>query len=160
MSILAKVGNFLSGGLGNTIIETVKDYFPPSLSQQEKAQIEHAINETARAHEVELLKIAAASDAEFHSLIKDLEGTSSDLAGIGWLGKIIIFLRGAFRPLFAYFVAILDFMVFSGKWSIAESVMGVDMNSIFWTINLLVLGFFFGERAIKNIMPVLKDFKK
>ena len=35
--------------------------------------------------------------------------------------------------------------------------MGLDVQSVFWVINFLVLGFLFGERAMRNILPLLQQ---
>lgn len=57
----------------------------------------------------------------------------------------------------------MDFMVFSGAWKIDEFVkivgnntIGTNIESAFWMINFLVLGFLFGERAMKNVLPLFK----
>ena len=46
-----------------------------------------------------------------------------------------------------------DMMWFSGKWG----VMTAQQESALWVINLLVLGFIFGERAVANLAPVISD---
>ena len=80
----------------------------------------------------------------------------------GWLGRIVIFLRGAQRPIWGYFVLVMDIMVFSGRWNLVKlaeqtkTASMVDIQSAFWIINFLVLGFLFGERAVKNVMPLLQ----
>ena len=163
MALFAKIADFLGGGLGSKIVDTVKDYFPPRLSEGERAQIEQAIQQSAREHEVRLLTLAQEEQEEFNQRIKDLEGTSADLIQAGWFGRVIIFLRGAQRPVWGFGVLILDFMVFSGSWQLRPMDVGggqmVDLVSTFWAINLLVLGFLFGERAVKNVMPLLKQGK-
>ena len=163
MALFAKIADFLGGGLGSKIVDTVKDYFPPRLSEGDRAQIEQAIQQSAREHEVRLLTLAQEEQEEFNQRIKDLEGTSADLIQAGWFGRVIIFLRGAQRPVWGFGVLILDFMVFSGSWQLRPMDVGggqmVDLVSTFWAINLLVLGFLFGERAVKNVMPLLKQGK-
>ena len=161
MALFAKVADFLAGGMGSKIVDTVKDYFPPSMSDQEKAQVNQAILQSAREHEVRLLTLAQEGQEEFNERIKDLEGTAADLQQAGWFGKVIIFLRGAQRPVWGFGVLILDFQVFSGAWQLRPLDVGggqvVDLVSTFWAINLLVLGFLFGERAAKNILPLLQQ---
>lgn len=163
MALFAKITDFLAGGLGSKIVDTVKDYFPPSMSDQEKAQVNQAIQASAREHELRLLLLAQEEQEEFNQRIKDLEGTAQDLNQAGWFGKVIIFLRGAQRPVWGFGVLVLDFQVFSGEWQLRAMDVGggqvVDLVSTFWAINLLVLGFLFGERAAKNIMPLLKSGK-
>jgi len=156
MSFLSKAADFLSGGLGSAIVDTVKDYFPPSMSDQEKAELSMRINEAANKQANEAAKIANEAEAEFNQRIKDLEGTAKDLKSIPIIGPIVIFLRGCQRPVWGYSTLYMDFMVFSDKWkSLTETQEGA-----LWIINLLVLGFLFGERAIKNLMPLIERLIK
>lgn len=82
-----------------------------------------------------------------------LEGTASDLKSIPVLGPIMLFLRGAQRPLMGYATMYLDYMVFSGAWKLEDDV----QRNCFFLINMLVLAFLFGERAVKNLAPLITD---
>jgi len=156
MSFLSKAADFLSGGLGSAIVDTVKDYFPPSMSDKEKSDLSIRINKAANKQANEAAKIANEAEAEFNQRIKDLEGTAKDLKSIPIIGPIVIFLRGCQRPVWGYSTLYMDFMVFSDKWkSLTET-----QESALWIINLLVLGFLFGERAIKNLMPLIERLIK
>ena len=154
MGLLSKIGNFLTGNLGGKIIDGVKEYFPPSMSDKEKADLELAIKRATDEHEIKLLTIAAEQDAEFNERIKEMEGTAKDLKQFGWLGRLIIFLRGCQRPVWGFITIYMDIMWFSGKWP----EMTQQQESALWMVNVLVLGFLFGERAIKNGMPVITKF--
>ncbi|GLR72675.1 hypothetical protein [Agaribacter marinus] len=163
MSFFNKVTEFLTGGFGSKIVDKVLKQFPDRLSDAEKAQIQAAIIDASREHEMKLLQFAKEQEEEFNQRIIEMEGTAKDLAQFGWLGRIIIFLRGAQRPIWGYSVLWIDFMVFSGKWELHEmsktignNVVGSNIESAFWVINLLVLGFLFGERAMKNVLPLFK----
>jgi len=160
MAIFSKMISFLTGGVGEKIVDTVTRQFPPRLSEGERKQITEAIRGAAREHELKLIQMAQEEQTEFDSRIKDLEGTAKDLNQSGWLGRIIIFLRGAQRPLWGYFVLVLDIMVFSGKWKLTVGTAAdtpLDLVSAFWIVNLLVLGFLFGERAVRNVMPIIRS---
>jgi hypothetical protein len=63
---------------------------------------------------------------------------------------VVIFLRGAFRPLFAYFTLYADYVYLIEGMSWTER-----QETLLLAINLLVLVFFFGERAMKNVMPLI-----
>lgn len=152
MSLFSKIVDFISGGIGEKIVDTVKDYFPPKMSEEEKRNLEAAIRQATREHELKLLEITQQQQEEFNSRIIEMEGTAKDLNQSGWLGRIVIFLRGAQRPLWGYLVLYMDIMVFSGYWKIQDE----QLQSAFWVINLLVLGFLFGERAVRNVMPLLQ----
>lgn len=155
MGLFSKVIGVLSGGLGKKIVDTVRDYFPPSMSDKEKADFELKLLEVTRVQELQLLEAAQAADAEFNQRLKDMEGTASDLSKIPYLGAFIIFLRGTQRPAFGIFTLVMDYLVFSGAWNIPD---GSRLESAFFAINLLVLGFLFGERAVKNILPLFDRY--
>lgn len=150
------MADFFAGGLGSSIVDTVKDYFPPSMSDAEKADLSFRINEAANKQANEAAKLANEADTEFNQRIKDLEGTANDLKSIPVIGPIVIFLRGCQRPVWGYSTLYMDYMVFSDEWtSLSET-----QESALWIINLLVLGFLFGERAIKNLMPLIERLIK
>lgn len=165
MSIFEKFLDFVSGGIGGKIVDAVAAHFPPSMSEQEKKQMKLVVAQASHQYELELLKVAQQEQEEFNLRVKELEGTASDLNSAGWPGRVILFLRGAQRPIWGFAVLYMDFMVFSGSWSLvsvpasgnaaitASSISNFDLQSAFWVINFLVLGFLFGERAMRNVMP-------
>jgi hypothetical protein len=153
MSFLSKVTNFLTGGLGEKIVEGVQAYFPPDMTPEQKARLEIAIKDQSHKREVELLALAGEQDKEFNDRVRDLEGTAKDLTQFGWPGRIIVFLRGCQRPVWGGLVMYMDVKWFSGDWSGLTE----QQESALWVINLLVLGFLFGERAVKNVMPIITD---
>lgn len=156
MSFLTKVGDFFTGGLGTKIIDKVSDYFPPSMSEKEKAELTERITNAANEQANEAARILNEETAEFNQRIKDLEGTAKDLKSIPVFGAVVIFLRGCQRPVWGYSTLFMDLMVFSDKWN----TLSETQESALWVINLLVLGFLFGERAIKNIMPLIERLIK
>lgn len=153
MSFLSKVANFFTGGLGEKIVDGIQAYFPPDMTPAEKAQLEIAIKDMAHRQELELQQLAAEQDLEFNNRIRDLEGTAKDLMQFGWLGRIVVFLRGCQRPAWGILVMYMDIQWFSGNWP----GMTEQQESALWVVNLLVLGFLFGERAVKNVMPVITE---
>lgn len=155
MGILTKIIETLSGGFGSKLVETVRGYFPPSMSDAEKKDFELKLLDATHRHELELLEAAQSAEEEFNQRIKDLEGTASDLARIPILGPVMLFLRGCQRPAFGIFTLVMDYLVFSGSWAIAE---GSRLEAAFFAINLLVLGFLFGERAVRNVLPLLERY--
>lgn len=162
MSLFGKVVDFLSGGIGEKIVDTVKDYFPPKLTESERMKLEEVIRKAAREHELQLLNLAQQEQQMFDDRIREMEGTAKDLQQFGRLGEVVVFLRGMQRPIWGFFVLYLDYAVFvQNKWptvsiqNATESV-GLDFQSAFWMINFLVLGFLFGERAMRNVLPLLQ----
>lgn len=145
------LSDFLGGGLGTKIADIVGSRIEDKGKQQlAQLELEKAVGD--RAHELEMAQLEADKEAEhdFNDRTKELEGTASDLKSVPYVGAVVLFLRGAFRPLFAYFTAYLDFMYFTSgvQWSDKQ-------QALVYAVNMLVLGFFFGERALKNVLPMV-----
>lgn len=154
MKLLAKVGNFLTGGFldkaGSKLLDTV---FPDKLTDEEKLIYDAAVRKDNQANQVELLKIAAETDAEFNRRIASHEGTAKDLKSIPFVGPILITLRGMQRPTWSFGALYFDYKYFTGGIELSE-----QGTSLLFLINALVLGFLFGERAIKNVLPMVNEF--
>jgi hypothetical protein len=155
MSLVQKVTDFLAGGTVKTIVDTVKDYFPPSMSEKEKADLSLVINNAAHQREKEILQLANEADREFNQRIKEMEGTAADLKSVPFFGTLIIFLRGTQRPIWGFFTLYADFMVLSKTWDITQDP---QLKAMLIVVNVLVLTFLFGERAVKNVMPFIMEF--
>ncbi len=141
--------------LGNSVFKDVGELIDRFVTTgAEKRQIKTELLELQHRHEVEAVRLSLEAEHEFNQRIKDLEGTAKDLHQSGWLGKLVLFMRGAQRPLWGYFVAYMDYMVFAGNWSLKGHE---KLESAFWIINFLVLGFLFGERAVKNVAPLVSE---
>jgi hypothetical protein len=144
--------------LGNGLFKDVGDLIDRFVvTGAEKQEIKKELMELKHRHEVETVKLSLEAEQEFNLRVKELEGTAKDLHQSGWLGKVVLFMRGAQRPLWGYFVAYMDYMVFAGNWSLKGNE---KLESAFWIINFLVLGFLFGERAVKNVAPVVSEMMK
>lgn len=156
MGILSKITNALGGSLVGEVLDTVKEYFPPDMPPEKVAEME------ARAKEIENQKLEivnnaiAESEKAINRRIEIYEGTASDLKSIPVLGPIMLFIRGAQRPVWGFAALYLDFMVFAGQWKITDDT----ISTSFMMMNILVLGFLFGERAVKNVTPLLTNFIK
>ncbi len=150
------IGNILKKLLGNGdgLIKMVDGLIDTKAEKQER---ELKIKQFLHSKEIESERLSFDIEKEFNNRIKDLEGTASDLKDLGWVGKIILFLRGAFRPLVSYAMAYVDIMVFSKQWALPEDEQIVNT---FWLINMVIFVFYFGERAIKNVAPLLATYLK
>lgn len=153
MSLLDKVANLFGGGLVDSVLKTVEKYLPPDLSPTEKAAMELELQKLAFEKQKQADAIMADAEKRVTERISLLEGTATDLRAIPWLGPIMLFLRGAQRPVWGFAVLYSDLMWFSGKWGTLTQ----QQESALWVINLLVLGFIFGERAVANIAPIIGD---
>lgn len=153
--LTAVKGLFGKGGLGGKILEFVGGRWPEKMSQEDKAKVQMAIAQASREFELEMLQRVAEEEERFNKRITDLEGTAKDLAGFGWLGKIVVFARGAQRPIWGFIVMVMDIQLYSGRWDLPDDP---QMKQAFYVINFLVLGFLFGERAVKNILPLVSTY--
>ncbi|MCT4586805.1 MAG: hypothetical protein N4A71_03225 [Carboxylicivirga sp.] len=141
--------------LGNGLFKDVGDLIDRFVTTgTEKEQLKAELMETRHQHEMEAMKLSLEAEQTFNQRVKELEGTASDLKQSGWLGRIVLFIRGAQRPLWGFFVGYMDYMVFAGNWSLSGNE---KLESAFWIINFLVLGFLFGERAVKNVAPLVRE---
>jgi len=153
VSIFSELANMLGGDIFKTLTDTVKAYWPPTMSDTEKAQAEVALINAKSAAEAQMNGALAKIQETYESRIRDLEGTAADLKTIPIIGPIVIFLRGCQRPIWGFAVLWMDYCVYSGTWNLIE---GSKQEACFYVINLLVLGFLFGERAIQNLMPLIE----
>jgi len=151
MNFFAKIASIATGGLAQQVIGVVEKYFPPDLSPEKKAEIQIALERVQMEREKNANDASREAEQSLNQRIREHEGTASDLKTIPYLGPLMIFLRGAQRPIIGYGTIYLDFQVFSGSWSLVPGT----QESAFWIVNLLVLGFLFGERAVKNVAPLL-----
>lgn len=99
----------------------------------------------------------AAADNEADRLLTEriaqLEGTASDLKGVPVLGPAMLFLRGSQRIVIGYGTAWLDY-----EWLVgALGQIGDMQQRLLMMASLLVFAVLFGERAIKNVAPVIVD---
>lgn len=156
MSFLSKVTDFVSGGLFGEIKDIVTDYFPPDMTPKEKADLEARIQESLHAKEIKLQELLADASKQLDNRIAEQEGTAKDLKTIPFVGTIMIFLRGAQRPVWGFATLYMDF-----KWFFEVHTFTEQQQTAMIVINVLVLGFLFGERTIKNLEPlIIKVFAK
>lgn len=146
--------DFLSGGVGGKLAEgamdLIKGRFPSKMSEADEKGLEMDLLSLNNNHVKDLEVIANQDRAEYNTRIKEMEGTAADLKTIPIIGPIIIFLRGMQRPVWGFATLFMDFKWFSGGWALDE-----QQTNAMYLINLLVLGFLFGERAIKNLEPLI-----
>ena len=145
-----KISKLFTGG---NVIESLNDVAKTWFETPEKRNaflMEMQKLEHARA--IEAQKLVLQEQAEFNQKIKDLEGTAKDLISSGWPGRVVLFMRGAQRPAWGWGVLFFDFSYFTGR-----IMLTADGEKLLYIINLLVLGFLFGERAVKNVAPLVKD---
>lgn len=152
MSLLDKITDFVGGGLFKEAKELIKDYWPPDLSPEKRTELEMRLTEAQHKRDLDAQRIIIESEQAITERIAQLEGTVSELKTIPFVGSFVIFTRAMQRQVWGYSTLYINFLWFSGKWTFTE-----QQESAMWVINLLVLGFLFGERAIQNIAPLISD---
>lgn len=81
-----------------------------------------------------------------------LEGAAKELMALPIVGRLVIIVRGVQRPVWGFGTLYLDIKVFSGDWPINPNSM---QEWAFFAVNILVLSFLFGERAVKNLASLI-----
>lgn len=166
MSFLAKITDVVGGSLFGSVKELITDYFPPDMSPEKKAELQQKIDEMEFKKQMAILEAAADAEKTLNQRIAEQEGTASDLKQLPIVGRIVLFLRGMQRPMWGFFVMCLDYEWFSNP---STKLLGDKLVQTFSeqqqtaliVINLLVLGFLFGERTVKNLEPlIIKVFGK
>lgn len=151
MSILSGITDFLGGNIFKEIKDGIMSYFPPDMSPQELAEAELKVQSLLHAKEIEGNKILAEASKLLDKRIAEQEGTASDLLALPFVGRIVIFARGVQRPVWGFATLFMDFKWFFGNFNFNE-----QQNTGLIIINVLVLGFLFGERTIKNLQPLIE----
>lgn len=150
------LGRLFTSADGKGLLEQgadIVDRFVETAADKQEAKLEW--QKFLHTKELEIKEQAAEAEQRFNDRIKALEGTASDLNQAGWPGRIVLFLRGLQRPVWGFLTLYLDIQVFSQAWKIEE---GSLQETAFLAINVLVLFFLFGERAVKNVMPFVSKY--
>lgn len=151
MSVLAKIGSFITGGAFDKIIDTAKEYFPPSMTEQDKLQFELALKNIAHKQTMEANNLLNEAGQQLDKRIAEQEGTAKDLQAVPFFGTLVLFFRGLQRPLWGFFTMYMDYV-----WLVTNSSEYTEQqNTALIVINILVLGFLFGERTLKNLEPLI-----
>lgn len=87
-----------------------------------------------------------AEDSAFRSFVQEYEGAAKDISHIPVVGPLLTLLRAAIRPVFTMLVGYLDWIYFTA----AVADWSEDQAALLKAINIIVLMFWFGERAVKN----------
>lgn len=153
MAIFDKLADLLGGGLVTSVLDTVKAYLPPGMTPQQEGELKLELERMAFEKKKQADAMLADAERQVTERISLLEGTATDLRAVPLVGPLMLFARGIQRPVWGFAVLYADMMWFSGKWG----VLSAQQESALWVINLLVLGFLFGERAVANLAPVISD---
>ena len=153
MSITEKIVDVIGGGLVSGIIDVAKSYFPPDMSEAQKLEAEMKMLQIKASVDLQIQEMLNESERAFNDRIIQMDGTAEQLKSVFFIGPLIILLRAIQRPLWGFGTLYMDWMVFSDTWKIPTDS---REDMCFLSINLIVLIFLFGEKAFKNIAPLIE----
>lgn len=96
--------------------------------------------ELTQSMQMFVAKEARDEASEFRKFVVEYEGEARDVP------KIIVIIRSLIRPAFTILVGYLDFLFFTGE----TTTWHPEAIALLKAVNILVLTFWFGERALKN----------
>lgn len=154
MDFLDKVVNLATGGLADTALKVAEKWFPPDMSEGDKQAVKLQFERLELEREAQTNKALQDASAGLTRRIAELEGTAADLKTLPVVGRLVLFARGAQRPTWGFATLWMDYQWFSDEWG----TLSEQQELALIIINVLVLGFLFGERAVKNLMPLIMKF--
>lgn len=154
MALLDKVLDAATGGLGSSIFEAIKAYFPPDITPEQAATIKLESDKIELQRQLLVKDEINNAEKLFNERVASYEGTAIDLKSVPVLGPLMLFLRGAQRPLWGYGTLYVDVMIYSEHWKIVDELLKYNLL----VVNFLVLGFLFGERAVINVLPLVRQY--
>lgn len=112
------------------VMDVVKRIWPEPMTEEKEAEVQGSLEGT------------------FRNFVIQYEGAAKDIP------KSILYLRSLIRPVFTIMIGYIDFIYFSvvaGAWT-------PEKIALLKAINMIVLFFWFGERAVTNsgIIGLLK----
>ena len=87
-----------------------------------------------------VMKEARKVDSSFRQFVVEYEGAAKDVP------RVIVVFRALIRPAFTVLVGYLDYLFFTG----ATSAWDPEAIALLKSVNIIVLMFWFGERAVVN----------
>lgn len=125
---------------GIDLVKTFSNkFFADKMSEEDKARLDHEAEAfvAIQAHK---------EDSSFRQFVVQYEGAAKDYANLPIVGPLILLMRGVIRPGFTILVAYLDWLYFT-----SPAVSFTDeQGALLKAVNLIILMFWFGERAITN----------
>lgn len=155
---LRTVAGVATGGISEGIFNIAEEIFGDDMTLEQSASLKAKAMDFQREKEREANLAADQAEQNVTERASQLEGTAKDLLALPFVGRFVIFARGCQRPAWGFFTMYLDYKWLTGglqpageNITVADDQMGVMLI----VINFLVLGFLFGERAVKNLMPLI-----
>jgi len=119
------------------VIDLVKigaeKFLPDKMSEVEKTSFE---DNMARF----VLEEGRKENSEFRTFVVEYEGAAKDVP------RIVVIFRSLIRPLFTILIGYFDYLFFTG----VTTAWHPEAIALLKAINIIVLVFWFGERAVQN----------
>lgn len=114
----------------DAVMAVVRRIWPEPMSKEKEAEVQESLEGT------------------FRKFVVEYEGAAKDIP------KPILYLRSLIRPVFTCMIGYIDFLYFS----VTTTAWGPEKIALLKAINMIVLFFWFGERAVTNsgIIGLLK----
>jgi len=131
------MSDVISSGIG-LIRDGLKRLWPEPMSKEKEAEID------------------ALVESGFRNFVIQYEGSMKDYKDIPIIGPIVLLFRGLIRPSFTCLVGYLDYIFITG------TNFTQPQAELIKAMTLIVLFFWFGERAVKNsgLLEAISNFIK
>lgn len=137
---LTAVSNLIEKGLDKFVAD--------KMSEKEKAELTNNM-------QMYILSEARQEGSAFRSFVLAYEGEAKDYKDIPLVGPLMMLIRGLIRPAFTLGVAYWDWGFFVAR---DISNWPADKTNLLFAINIIVLIFWFGERTVQYVMPLINAF--
>lgn len=126
----------------NLVTEGMRRFLPEKMSEAEKT-------ETTNSMIMFMAQQATQAGSDFRNFIVEYEGAAKDIP------VLLVWFRSSIRPVFTVLTGYLDFIYFTSN----TTDWGDEKVALLKAINIIVLMFWFGERAVANsgIIGILKS---
>lgn len=166
------VGTPETGSIINKVSDSIKDYLPISMTEKEKGDMNLSIANAIMKESCLILEVAHKNELEDNLQAKMLDGTANDLLQAGKLGKLALLWRGSQRSFWNVAILIFTFFWFftdkiklnylqipdptnPGQVLYQADPITQTKLMVLIIIYSLSMGALFGERAFRNIIPLI-----
>ena len=131
------------------------------MSEKEEAEIRLSLKELEYKRQIESLGRWNEQERQFQEYVQSMEGTAEELMKMRFLGPLVIFLRAIIRPGWSIITIYMIVAILSGHWNLMAAAGGNESiaqqyTSLLWANTLIVSVTWFGERAVRNVLPLVE----
>jgi len=150
MSIFGEIAKLATGGIGGQVLDIIERQFPGKLTPQEQSELSVTLERMEMEREQQANNAIAEAERSLNERVAEYEGTASEIKDMWLVGPLVILMRSLFRPICSYVTLYLNFVYFTSvnDWS-------PETTNLLVVIDVIVFGFWFGERAVKNVLPIV-----